>query len=617
MVGEEGITLSFYFANTPHALIRSMEESIHKALTRMSLTIQKKTAASRGKKVKGKSNTVRAAEYRLVWNIEENEEILDATSLTNEQWKSGMIIHIMQMYSFTVVVNPPTVASMKVFPSKVLFVGYPVLLTVDVLYADMVEYTWFREEEDGSWVQETNEKEKAFIPSMTNVGKRLKVFATPHDSVKARYGRSTVHYLSGVVTEPPISMPRTNEVRGEFHQASQQKSLTSSSLLSRVRVMSYNILADPYATSKTAINCLFPYCSSEFLQSEYRCQLILQELLTSDSDIICLQEVDENLYYLYYAPHLELRGYQGSYANKCTGVNEGCATFIRSSKFSLIQSIDIPLKEIIRNDDSLKGLFRNRSELLDFICGKLGMIAQVCVCTPVDDPKEVYLVANTHLFYHPAADFIRLLQTHAMMTLVNEIKVTLEGEGIIGLSRCFGQYENVHITNCANPDLHQIIKSTVIVCGDFNSTPETPTIAYLDGHVIKSDHEIWETVDTFKHFKEDQNQSENKNNEVEDGDLDHKNDTIGSYPPECLRHQLAMLKNVSGFPQYTNFTKGFQDCLDYIYVSLEDSAHYHTVVAPYPCHEILIENTALPSIEFPSDHLPVVVDLLRNSNGSG
>ena len=58
LVGEEGITLSFYFANTPHALIRSMEESIHKALTRMSLTIQKKTAASRGKKVKGKSNTV-------------------------------------------------------------------------------------------------------------------------------------------------------------------------------------------------------------------------------------------------------------------------------------------------------------------------------------------------------------------------------------------------------------------------------------------------------------------------------------------------------------------------------------------------------------------------------
>ena len=52
-------------------------------------------------------------------------------------------------------------------------------------------------------------------------------------------------------------------------------------------------------------------------------------------------------------------------------------------------------------------------------------------------------------------------------------------------------------------------------------------------------------------------------------------------------------------------------------MSLEDSAHYHTVVAPYPCHEILIENTALPSIEFPSDHLPVVVDLLRNSNGSG
>ena len=111
-VGEDFITLSFYFSGTPHSLVRSREESIHKALTRMSLTIRKK-AAGMSKKGKAKSKsggpTAGLAEYRLLSKTDDGEEFeeLDASTMTNEQWRSGMCIIVMQSYTFTVILNPP------------------------------------------------------------------------------------------------------------------------------------------------------------------------------------------------------------------------------------------------------------------------------------------------------------------------------------------------------------------------------------------------------------------------------------------------------------------------------------------------------------------------------
>ena len=610
-VGEEFITLSFYFLGTPHSLVRPRGESIHKALTRMSLTIRKKAVqtskkASAKAKAAGKPQSALApiAEYKLLSYSEEIEEILDASILTNGQWSSGMRIMIMQSYRFTVVVNPPTIASMKIYPSKALFIGCPILPVVDIFNGNGIEFTWFREEK-GEWIQETEglERGNIFTPSEKNVGKRLKVFATPYDLTSARCGRSTVHYLSSVVADCPLTIPRINGVRTDFYESSLKLTHTLS-LSKRIRVMSYNILADAYATSKAALKYLFSYCPVDFLQIEYRSQLILQELLTSNSDIFCLQEVDESVYHLYYAPHLESRGYRGCYVNKRSEVTEGCAIFVKQAEFSLLYSIDVPLKEIIKNDSSVKSLFQGRSELFEFVCGKLGMIAQICICAFQCDPTKIFLIANTHLFYHPAADFIRLLQTHAIVSLVTDIKRSLDDDkSIMGVQEYFKRYDNAHVhyVQAEGYNIEQLTECNVIIAGDFNSTPETPAIAYLEGSNINADHEIWNSVDAFKTFKDDEN-------DEFDSKLKDVNTLLECTPPECLQHNLSSLVNVSGFPQYTNFTKGFQDCLDYIYVSLVDTS-FQTAVAPYPSYEVLTEKTALPSIDFPSDHLPVVVDI--------
>ncbi|CAH2214735.1 jg4458, partial [Pararge aegeria aegeria] len=71
--------------------------------------------------------------------------------------------------------------------------------------------------------------------------------------------------------------------------------------------------------------------------------------------------------------------------------------------------------------------------------------------------------------------------------------------------------------------------------------------------------------------------------------------------------QNIPLDSACGTPQYTNFTDGFADCLDYIFY--EKSKLIVQQVIPFPSVEELKVHTALPSIVFPSDHIAVISDL--------
>ena len=62
-----------------------------------------------------------------------------------------------------------------------------------------------------------------------------------------------------------------------------------------------------------------------------------------------------------------------------------------------------------------------------------------------------------------------------------------------------------------------------------------------------------------------------------------------------------------GYPQYTNYVPSFSGCLDYIYFSEWSGLKLKRVI-PLASHEKVVENTALPNADFPSDHLPLVCE---------
>uniref|UniRef100_A0A0B7A3X0 Endonuclease/exonuclease/phosphatase domain-containing protein n=2 Tax=Arion vulgaris TaxID=1028688 RepID=A0A0B7A3X0_9EUPU len=72
-------------------------------------------------------------------------------------------------------------------------------------------------------------------------------------------------------------------------------------------------------------------------------------------------------------------------------------------------------------------------------------------------------------------------------------------------------------------------------------------------------------------------------------------------------HHAMNIESACGTPPYTNFTKGFRETLDYIFIDTDRLEV--TKVVPLPSHEDVTANIALPSIVFPSDHLALICDV--------
>jgi 2',5'-phosphodiesterase len=67
------------------------------------------------------------------------------------------------------------------------------------------------------------------------------------------------------------------------------------------------------------------------------------------------------------------------------------------------------------------------------------------------------------------------------------------------------------------------------------------------------------------------------------------------------------MDSACGTPEFTTYTIGFKDCLDYIFIDIDDFEV--TSVIPFPLKETLVEQLGIPNVTFPSDHIACVADL--------
>ena len=116
----------------------------------------------------------------------------------------------------------------------------------------------------------------------------------------------------------------------------EQEALAADPNAETFRVLCYNILCERCATER-----LYGYTPSWALAWEYRKELILTEIINSDADFLCLQEVDIAAYEDYFTKNLAEHGYEGVYWPKSRSrtMNEadrrqvdGCATFYKADR---------------------------------------------------------------------------------------------------------------------------------------------------------------------------------------------------------------------------------------------------------------------------------------------
>ncbi|KAI0286945.1 Endonuclease/exonuclease/phosphatase [Russula aff. rugulosa BPL654] len=146
-----------------------------------------------------------------------------------------------------------------------------------------------------------------------------------------------------------------------------------------VKIMTWNVRRE-----------LFP--DSDCLKSTQREHMLFKEIISADADILCLQEVDrlEKL-----IPVLEEANYGHVYAAG-PRKKHGCLIGFRRDFLAIRDQFVLHYDDIdIRNDHgtelSRKGLsFRTKN------------IANIVVLERLGQPGEGYIVATTHLFWHPS-----------------------------------------------------------------------------------------------------------------------------------------------------------------------------------------------------------------------
>ncbi|XP_061668841.1 protein angel homolog 2 [Syngnathoides biaculeatus] len=196
-------------------------------------------------------------------------------------------------------------------------------------------------------------------------------------------------------------------------------------------VMSYNILSQELLHANSF---LYRHCSAAALAWSHRLPNLLVELRKYDADVLCLQEVQEDHFENQIKPALQARGYECVYKKRTGKKPDGCVVAFKTSRLRLLSSNPV---EFFRPGDAL--LDRDNVGLVVLLRPKDAAASSGFVC-----------VANTHLLYNPRRGDVKLAQ---LAILLAEIS---------------------HSSRPSNGS-----RNPVVLCGDFNSTPSSPLVAFL------------------------------------------------------------------------------------------------------------------------------------------
>ena len=247
----------------------------------------------------------------------------------------------------------------------------------------------------------------------------------------------------------------------------------------------------------------------------------------------------------------------GLFDKKGGTVDEGLAVFYRKSRFKLVSDDNVVLSDALDTRPVFADIWdcvRANEALADRMKKRTTALKTV-VLESNDEPGRLVVVGNTHLYFKPDADHVRLLQAEMCVREVRRVKEDL------GRTR---------------PDA----RAAVLICGDFNSTPPCAVYQYMKAGSIASSHPEWSSC---------------PGEEVRGLSVEHS----------------FKLGSACGAPAFTNYTVGFKDCLDYIFYETDKMGVQQVV--PFPSEEELAQHVALPNVMFPSDHVAVVGDLAFKS----
>ncbi|KAL7272622.1 Glucose-repressible alcohol dehydrogenase transcriptional effector [Rhizina undulata] len=331
----------------------------------------------------------------------------------------------------------------------------------------------------------------------------------------------------------------------------------------KFQVLCYNILCDKYATQN-----MYGYAPSWTLSWEYRRDMIRKQLIDAKSDIICLQEVDLDNFNEFFMPELALEDYRGAFYPKSRAKTmsesekktvDGCATFFKSTKFTLLdkQVIDFSSSAIQREDMKKTADIYNRVMPKD----------NIAVITFLENKAtgSRLIVANVHIFWDPQYKDVKLVQVAMLM----EELTKLAGKWV----DMFPRKPSDTADEPPPPAYTHGSQLPLIICGDFNSIADSGVYELLSRGAVACDHD----------------------------DLTGR--TYGNFTKDGMSHPFSLKSSYANIGElaFTNYTPTFTGVIDYIWYTtnnLNVSGLLGDVDTDY-----LARVPGFPNVHFPSDHI--------------
>lgn len=406
-----------------------------------------------------------------------------------------------------------------------------------------------------------------YVPGKNDIGRKLKLEAAAYSSETGELLMHRVIKTDIVLAQAPEPLKRTLVTA---------KNGAGAGAGARFRIVTYNVLAEIYATQQQ-----YPYCDIWALSWEFRFHNIMREIVDAAPDVVCLQEVQADHYENHIYASMSEQGFEGVYKQKTrqsmglAGKVDGCALFWRRTKFHLVESYSIEFNELAqRQATQVMGLNPRSEEGMNFL-NRLSKdnIAQLVVLELANpqlatrtnrDPINQICIANTHLYSNKEFPDVKLWQAWQLLQ----------------------ELENFAMSRGTTLPL--------MICGDFNSSPDSAVYDLLMQQNVHPGHPDVNVV---------------------------TGDDCPNVLPDAINithsfHLGSAYQSVCGEePQQTNYTLNFKGVLDYICYSRQTLRPLS--VSPVPDESVLTRHgDALPSTEYSSDHIMLISDMQIMNGGA-
>eukprot|EP00892_Ulva_mutabilis_P008163 jgi/Ulvmu1/5719/UM024_0071.1 len=610
--GSDSIVISIETAAATKTLNRDPKEPVEKSLVRLQASLggkkQKRKKKSKGEAAQDDADAEPSVNVSLLQNRSTTDAVPPGTP-NSDAWREPAALCIGSDV-IDIVFNPPTVTSLDLHPRPM--VSYPILPLPELQYASTEDCEWSWERLRHGNGSETSVQalccsERVYVPVEADAGCQLRVTCTP------RSGSDSSHTAGepAAATTDVVALPLP-EPLGTFPAP------LPPAAAGTFRVVTYNVLADQYASQQFSQDILFRHVPPPWLDVHYRKQLVWRQLVHSGADVLCLQEVDAKVFDLYLQPLLRAAGFSGVFDNKAGQVSEGSAIFYRDCLFERIGRRRVELPELFAHP--LPAHLSHFQPLLDAsphlteALQRVSTIAQAVALQPRqgsracgtdamasgDAPEATasrpLVVCNTHLFFHSNASHIRTMHVDAIMMeafeLVRECRKMAPESGAAASA------------------------PAVVFCGDLNSDLNNGVpgaIELLRAGRLPASHWDWAESAHFSFGNGRGAQPPPDDFAAADGGAQATADTTAATAQAAVEVTGVDLRLPSSFRSthgldtaaVSNYVPGYQGLLDYIWCEVGTVLPVRAFPLPTPAQM----RSYVPDGVHPSDHLPVMADV--------